>query len=124
MQNVSFQSKYLALVGMNVGDIVKLSNGQEASFIRLKQKKFEGNINGVPSNIPVEMFVSLVKKAEKNEGYKDLKLGEPFFVNKDGKALLFKFSGLEKDIIVGTNPIGNVTTRIPTAMFGGRVRDL
>jgi uncharacterized protein YjhX (UPF0386 family) len=121
--------KLMEVNNLKQGDKVKLTNGDIAEFVRLKQKNFVGIVNGKSYNIPVNMFVSLEEKAvEKklDDGYKTLKQGELFYITdqKKGHALLFKFEGLKNDKIMGISPITGSMTRIDAGLYAGKVSEL
>jgi hypothetical protein len=111
-----------AIYNLKEGDTVKLTNGQNAEFVKAKQKKFVGIIDGKPYDIPFTMFQSLVEKtsearaAAKQEEKKDIlstiKKGDWFYINKNGNAIAFKYEGIEGKRIIGVNPINNAQTRI------------
>jgi UDP:flavonoid glycosyltransferase YjiC (YdhE family) len=121
--------KLMEVNNLNQGDKVKLTNGDIAEFVRLKQKNFVGIINSKSYNIPVNMFASIESKAEKketNEGYKTLKKDELFYITdqKKGHALLFKFEGLKNGKIVGISPITGGSAKIDSGLYAGKVSEL
>ncbi|MGD6876814.1 hypothetical protein [Bacillus infantis] len=121
--------KLMEVSNLSQGDKVKLSNGDVAEFVRLKQKNFVGIIQGKSYNIPVNMFVSLEEKGKEkapNESYKTLKQGELFYITdqKKGHALLFKFDGLKNGKIIGISPINGGITRIDSALYAGKVSEI
>jgi hypothetical protein len=125
MKEVSFD-KLVEVSQLRQGDKVKLTNGETAEFIRLKQKKFLGVMDGKSYNIPVNMFVEVLEKADQKAkvekaDHMTLKQNEPFYINKSGNALLFYFVKMENSRIVGINPITNATTRIDASMYAGKV---
>lgn len=130
-QRAADPTKYYALAVLNKGDKVKLTDGSIAEFVKLKQKNFDGLIDGKPYNIPVNMFVEVVEKTDLKEKVNKideelttLKKGDFFYIDKSGSALLFKYEGMEKGRIVGINPIGNMRTRIDKRMYVGKVADI
>jgi hypothetical protein len=54
----------LILKTLGLGDIVRCSDGQLYSFIKLNKTKFRGKLGEVPYEIPIGMFVELVEKAK------------------------------------------------------------
>lgn len=123
--------KLIEVNKLNEGDMVKLTNGDVAEFVRLKQKNFVGIMNGKSYNIPVNMFVSVESKVdlkskakEQEQEYKSLKQNELFYINHKGNAVLFKFNEIKGGKIIGVNPSTNATTRIDTSLFGGKVSSL
>lgn len=119
--------KLMVVRGLNAGDKVKLTDGSIAEFGRLKQKNFTGTIDGKPFNIPVNMFVEVIEKAEVkilNTQTIDLKKGEKFFIDKNGNALLFIFEKMESGRIIGLNPIDKARTKIDCSLYSGKVSDL
>lgn len=119
------KDNWLELASLKQGTIVSLKNGEEAEFIRLKQKNFTGIINGTSYSIPVSMFVSVIKDAKENTGYENLKPGENFFINNNtGDALLFIFKEISNNRIIGINPITKVQTKISKELYAGKVSEL
>jgi len=116
--------KFNILNGLKRGDVVQLSNGEIAQFVRLKQKKFIGIINGKNYDIPVPMFVEVLEKVEEqdlSEEYLSLKAGEPFYIEQKGNAMLFYFERIEAGRIIGKNPISGGTARIDVSLYAGKV---
>jgi hypothetical protein len=112
---------------LELGDIIEVhtSHGpQEAQFTRLRQKKFEANINGKPWICDIESYIRLVRKGEKDESYKTLKRGEAFYINEKGKASLFIYQEMQKGKLLGINPVGMIPTTIPIQMYIGKVSDI
>ena len=125
--------KLMEVANLIEGDKVKLTNGDVATFVRLKQKNFVGTMNGQSYNIPVNMFVEVVEKVDffaaeskKEEQYSTLKKGELFYITdqKKGNALLFIFEEMKNGKIIGISPINNTRTRIAPSLFAGRVSDI
>lgn len=117
--------KWDKLASLIPGDKVKLTDGSVAVFGRLKQKNFEGNIDGTPFNIPVNMFVEVVEKTsyadKENAAFKELTPNDWFYINKNSKAILFQFMGFEGKTIIGKNPINNGRTRIDPSLYAGKI---
>lgn len=110
-----------------LGDKIKLKNGSIYEFVKMKRTKFIGKKDGQMYDIPMDMFLEIVEKGEKpklNNDYKTLRQGELFYINKNDKALLFKFEEIKNGKIVGINPIGNVRTTIDVGLYGGKVSDI
>jgi hypothetical protein len=127
MRPAANPDKKMVLRGLRYGDKVKLTDGSIAEFVKLKQKNFDGLINGQPYNIPVNMFVEVVEKAEavtESKEYMTLKKGEPFYINYRGAAQLFTFEGMENFKIVGTCPVTKKRTTIAPSLYFGKVADL
>lgn len=119
-------NKLIAVSELKTGDTVKLTNGKEAEFIKLKQKNFVGVVDGQSYNIPVNMFSELIKRVDqsaKKDDYMTLKTGDMFYINKSGNALLFCFVGIEKGRIIGINPISKSRTRIEATMYAGKASE-
>ncbi|AEO93892.1 gp649 [Bacillus phage G] len=119
--------KFNELSKLNTGDKVKLTNGEVAVFTKLKRKNFEGTIDDKAFNIPIEMFVEVIETVDVNA--KDgeivsLKKGEPFFINKNGNALLFTFEKIENGRIIGINPVSKSRTRIDKSLYAGKVEGI
>lgn len=104
------------LGSMNKGDKIKLTNGEVCEFVRLKRTKFIGIINGSSYDIPVTMAVECIGKAEKKDkktvNIKDLNKGDWFYIDKGGRAILYKFVGIENGRVTGENPIDGGKARI------------
>lgn len=121
--------KWNTLRTLNTGDKIELTNGESAIFTRLKQKKFIAEMNGELYDIHVNSFSKVLSRenikdraARSNE---ELKKGDPFYINKNGKALLFIYeSHNEKGEIIGKNPITNGKSRIEATMYAGKVSEL
>lgn len=126
MTTTTDNPKWMSLFGLNTGDKVNLSNGSVAEFIRLKRTKFIGTIDGKSFNIPVDMYVSLHSEGEKTpNAYMSLCKGEPFYINRGGKAVLYIFDHIDQnDKIVGIQPISKGMTRIDNDLFAGKVADI
>jgi hypothetical protein len=119
--------KWGQLSELNSGDKVLLTDGQIAEFVRLKQKKFIGVIDEKSYDIPVSMFVEVVDKVdfqEKEKQIQELQPNDVFYINKNGKAILYIFERFEKGKIVGVNPISKGRTIIDRDLFAGKVNDL
>ena len=118
-------AKWTALSKIKSGSIVKLTDGSIATLIKLKQKNFDGLINGKSFSIPVMMFVELLEEAKDNLGYTKLKKGEAFYITTNNKdALLFIYECMEKGNIIGINPVNNGRTRIVPSLYKGSLNDL
>ena len=114
--------KWKELSKLNQGTKVSLTNGDIAEFIRLKQKKFIGIINGKSYDIPVNMFVKVIEVAKNNDDYVNLKKGQYFYIS-DSKsnALLFIFEEIQKGYIIGINPITKAKTRIDISLYKDKI---
>lgn len=113
----------MAINNLHEGDKILLTNGQVAEFVRAKQKKFVGIIEGVRYDIPMVMYKETVGKIDINQKKEEkeknnskilnsLKTGDWFYINKNGNALVFKFQEVKGNKIIGINPINNTTTKI------------
>lgn len=123
--------KLMQVQRLNKGDRVLLNDGQIADFVRLKKKNFDGLINGICYNIPVNMFIEVVEKVDVKEEenllkqeYLSLNKDELFYINKKSDAILFKFDTIRDGKIIGINPITKNVTRIDTSFYGGKVENL
>lgn len=119
--------KFRQMASLNPGDKVKLTDGSIAEFVKLKQKNFDGIIDGKLYNVPVNMFVEVIEKADLGSKLNDaqnMTPGEMFYIAKDGKALLFKFERIERGKIIGINPVSKGRTTIDMSLFAGKVADL
>ena len=117
-------SKWAILVNLKEGSKVLLTSGEEATFIRFKKKNFVAIIKDKSYNVPIEMFKKVLQEATLNEGYKTLKIGEPFYISTGKDAILFTFSGIKNGRIVGTCPITKTLTNIDASMYAGKVSEL
>ena len=118
-----------------VGTRILLNNGQVAEFVEMKRTKFTGLINGKRYSIPITAIVKIVdssyneddfdniveKKQPINQTSEDkqkllrsLKKGEYFYINsgKRQNAELYLFECIEKNKIIGINPITKSRVRI------------
>lgn len=123
--------KLMAVFELNEGDKVKLTDGSIAEFVRLKQKKFIGIINGTPYDISVNAFDEVVEKVDlkaklkkQEQEYKSLQRNELFFINHNGDAKLYRFNEVKNGRIIGMNPVTNTRAKIDPSLFGGKVSNL
>jgi hypothetical protein len=120
--------KISALRQLELGDIVLCTNGNEYEFIRLKQSKFIGKRVGGPTyDIPVEMFVEMVRKSDKVAfDPSTLQQGDLFYVlNGKQELLLYKYKYMiNADKLMAENPVTSQGVRIPATMVKGSVREL
>lgn len=123
--------KWNQLNALTQGDVVKLTNGQTAEFVRLKQSKFLGKMNDKTYDIPVNMFVEVAEKVDltaqiekKKEGYMSLEKGDLFYISMKGNALLFEFDSMRNGQIMGRNPADNSLARIEPNLFEQSIKDL
>lgn len=122
MRELELIEKWEKLSNVKQGSKVSLTNGDIAEFVRLKQKKFIGIINGGSYDIPVGMFVEVVEEAKENTEYLNLKKGEYFYItNAKNDALLFTFAGIQGEHIIGINPISKTKTKIHSSLYKGRI---
>lgn len=117
-----------ALINCNVGDVVETIKGDTFKFVKLNRKYFIGvsTNDNATYKIPIVCFKRVVnKKVVNTEKYKELKIGEFFYIDNNGKgALLFKFLGMEKGKMLGENPINNTRSLIATSLYAGKIKDL
>ncbi|MFW6029069.1 MAG: hypothetical protein ACOCRO_02315 [Halanaerobiales bacterium] len=109
---------------LTIGDVVSLTNGDKAEFIRLKRKNFIGIIKNKTYNIPVNMFDKLIEKSNFNidKEIKDLKAGELFYIQaNNGDAVLYEFKQIKNDKIIGINPISKTKTKINKSLYAGKI---
>ena len=117
--------KWNMLSGLNYGDKVQLTDGSVAEFVKLAQKNFTGIIDGKSYNIPIQMAVEVVGQAEsKDDEIANLKKGQPFYINKGGKALLFYFEGNQGGRILGVDPVSRAVTRIDKQLYVSKVEGI
>lgn len=117
-----------ALINCNAGDVVETVKGDTFKFVKLNRKYFIGvsTSDNTTYKIPVEMFKRVVdKKVVNMEKYKEVKVGEFFYIDNNGKgALLFKFLGMKNGKMLGEDPINNMKSLIATSLYVGKVKDL
>lgn len=117
-----------ALINCNAGDVVETVKGDTFKFVKLNRKYFIGvsTSDNATYKIPVEMFKRVVdKKVVNMEKYKEVKVGEFFYIDNNGKgALLFKFLGMKNGKMLGEDPINNMKSLIATSLYVGKVKDL
>ena len=117
-----------ALMNCNAGDVVETIKGDVFKFVKLNRKYFIGvsTTDNATYKIPVELFKRVIdKKVVNMEKYKEVKIGEFFYIDNNGKgALLFKFLGMKNGKLLGENPIDNTRSLIATSLYVGKVKDL
>lgn len=117
-----------ALINCNAGDVVETVKGDTFKFVKLNRKYFIGvsTTDNATYKIPVECFKRVVdKKVVNMEKYKEVKVGEFFYIDNNGKgALLFKFLGMKNGKMLGEDPINNMKSLIATSLYVGKVKDL
>ena len=117
---------------LHTGDKIKLTNGDIMEFVRLKRTKFVATMNGQSYSVPIYMYDSLVekvdtnklnevKKEEKKNILSELKKGDWFYINKNGKAIVFKFEEVKGQKIIGINPINGGRARIDISFEIGKI---
>jgi hypothetical protein len=119
--------KSSTLRGLKLGDVVKLTNGKEYEFIRMKQKKFTGKRLGQTYDIPVEMFVEVVSRAEKVQFDPSvLQEGELFYtLDSKNNATLYRFKYMiNAGKVMAENPITGTGVRMDATLAQGAVNDL
>ena len=117
-----------ALMNCNAGDVVETIKGDIFKFVKLNRKYFIGvsTSDNATYKIPVELFKRVVdKKVVNMDKYKEVKVGEFFYIDNNGKgALLFKFLGMKNGKMLGEDPINNMKSLIATSLYVGKVKDL
>lgn len=120
--------KFEALMNCNVGDVVETVKGDVFKFVKLNRKYFIGILitDNATYKIPVECFKRVVdKKVVDKEKYREVKVGEFFYIDNNGKgALLFKFLGMKNGKMLGEDPINNMKSLIAPSLYAGKVKDL
>ena len=120
--------KFEALMNCNAGDVVETIKGDIFKFVKLNRKYFIGVSisDNATYKIPVECFKRVVdKKVVDKEKYREVKVGEFFYIDNNGKgALLFKFLGMKNGKMLGEDPINNMKSLIATSLYVGKVKDL
>ena len=120
--------KFEALMNCNAGDVVETIKGDTFKFVKLNRKYFIGVLttDNATYKIPVELFKRVVdKKVVNMDKYKEVKVGEFFYIDNNGKgALLFKFLGMKNGKMLGEDPINNMKSLIATSLYVGKVKDL
>lgn len=116
------------LLNCNAGDIVETIKGDTFKFVKLNRKYFIGVLttDNATYKIPVDMFKRVVdKKVVNMEKYKEVKVGEFFYIDNNGKgALLFKFLGMQNGKMLGEDPINSMKSLIAPSLYVGKVKDL
>lgn len=116
------------LLNCNAGDVVETIKGDTFKFVKLNRKYFIGvsTTDNATYKIPVEMFKRVVNKKVVNvEKYKEVKVGEFFYIDNNGKgALLFKFLGMKNGKMLGEDPINSMKSLIAPSLYVGKVKDL
>ena len=119
---------YEALINCKAGDVVETIKGDTFKFVKLNRKYFIGvsTSDNATYKIPVELFKRVVdKKVVNMDKYKEVKVGEFFYIDNNGKgALLFKFLGMKNGKMLGEDPINNMKSLIATSLYVGKVKDL
>ena len=117
-----------ALINCNAGDVVETIKGDTFKFVKLNRKYFIGisTADNATYKIPVELFKRVVdKKVVNMDKYKEVKVGEFFYIDNNGKgALLFKFLGMKNGKMLGEDPINNMKSLIATSLYAGKIKDL
>lgn len=117
-----------ALINCNAGDVVETVKGDTFKFVKLNRKYFIGvsTSDNATYKIPVECFKRVVdKKVVNMEKYKEVKVGEFFYIDNNGKgALLFKFLGMKNGKMLGEDPINSMKSLITPSLYAGKVKDL
>ena len=109
---------------LHEGSQVELQDGKNVTFIKLNSKNFVGIMDGKTYNVPISLFKKVLKIVEKNEDYLKLKDGEFFYISNGKEALIYQFVGMEKNQIIGMNPINLCRTKISPGMYAGRISEL
>jgi hypothetical protein len=116
------------LANLKQGSKILLKSGEEATFVRLKQKKFIATINGEGWDCPLSNFVKVLEEAKDNLGYRKLKQGELFYINNNGNAEFFKFDSIKvvrkQERIIGINPITSGKHTIDASMYAGKISEV
>lgn len=119
--------KKAALNGVNLGDIIRCSNGKEYEFIRLKQAKFLGKNNGVTYDIPIEMFVEVARRSNKVPfDVTTLREGDLFYImNNTQEPICYRFKYMiNANKVQAENPVTGQGARMGAHMVVGTVRSL
>lgn len=123
---MTIAEKKRSMQDIQTGDTVLLINGNEYEFIRLKQKKFIGKRNGVTYDIPVEMFDSVVKVADKKPfDVSTLQENDLFYIlNAKQEPIVFRYQYmLNVDKVKAKNPATGQDYRISSDMIEGNIMD-
>lgn len=126
MPLMTTQQKRTALNQLNMGDIIRCSNGKEYEFVRLKKTKFLGKRDGATYDVPVELFMELVRKSEKAPFDPSvLKEGDLFYIlNNKQEAILLRFKYMiNADKVQAENPVTEQGYRVSASMIEGNVRE-
>jgi hypothetical protein len=121
------RDKWMVLANLQQGAKIRLKDGRESEFIRLKQKYFVGVLDGKTYNIPIGMFDEVISNAPtrnlSNEVSK-LKTGELFYISKGADIVIFQFDSIKNNYIHAKNPVTGTGVKIPISMYGGNVKDI
>lgn len=118
--------KIMALRQLDMGDIVRCTNGKEYEFVRLKQTKFIGKRDGGTYDVPVEMFVELVRKSEKVPfDVSSLKEGDLFyFLNNKQEAIVLRFKYMiNANKVRAVNPVTDQGYSLSADMVEGNIKE-
>jgi hypothetical protein len=116
-----------ALNKVNLGDIVRCSNGKEYEFIRLKKSKFLGKRDGTIFDVAVELFVEIAQWSNKTQfDASSLQEGELFYIlnsKQEPVCLRFKYM-INANRIMAENPVTSQGYRLSVELAEGTIRSL
>lgn len=124
MLGLSLNEKRKALLELNLGDTVRLTNNQEYEFIRVKQSKFIGKRNGAMYDIGI---INLMEIVEKSDGAifdaSNLKEGDLFFtLNNQHEPIVFRFKYMiNSNRVSAENPFNEMGYTVDCSMIKGMV---
>lgn len=87
-------------------DRVKLIDGNEVTFIKLKRKYFEAMIGKTTYNVPVEYFHSIsAKRPSTISPCVDLNQGDKMMIVENGKIVIYLYHAYDDQTIYVKNPV-------------------
>lgn len=124
---MSVIEKKRTLRSLDMGDIIKCTNGKEYEFIRMKRDKFLARRDGGMYDVPAQMFDQLVRKSEQERfNPSELQEGELFYIlNAQQEAIVLRFQYMiNVDKVHAENPITKQGYTLAAHMVKGAVREL
>ena len=100
---------------------------EKATFVKLNRTKIVGVMNGNQYVIPMTLFLRVESRAAiipTEEKTIAMKQGDLFYIEQNGKALLFGFVKFEGGRIIGQSVLHGGRVRIDKSLFAGTVNDL
>ena len=113
----------IGVLSLREGDIVKLTTGETAEFVRAKAKNFIGIMNSNERRLGEKASIQKEqqRKENSNDVLSNLKAGDWFYINKNGEAMAFQFKEIQGKCIIGINPITKTESRIDIRFEIGKI---